>query len=97
VLLRREKFKGIPKPKPTPPRSPGHFTEWVEAIKKKEPTKALSNFGYAGRLTETVLLGTVALKTGSTIEWNHKALKAKNCPGADQYIRRDYRKGFSIH
>jgi hypothetical protein len=25
------------------------------------------------------------------------AMKAKNVPSADQYIRRDYRKGFSIH
>ena len=33
VLLPREKFKDFQKPKPTLPRSPGHFTEWVEAIK----------------------------------------------------------------
>jgi hypothetical protein len=57
----------------------------------------MSNFDYAGPLTETVLLGTVALKAGSSIEWDSAALKARNCPDADQYIRRDYRKGFSIH
>ena len=79
------------------PRSPGHFTEFVNAIKSGDPSKAMSNFAYAGRLTETVLLGTVALKTGSKIEWDPVALKAKNCSAADQYICRDYRKGFSIH
>jgi len=57
----------------------------------------MSNFDYAGRLTETVLLGVVALKTGSKIDWDPSALKARNCSAADQYIRRDYRKGFSIH
>ena len=36
----------------------------------------------------------VALKAGTTIEWDPVAMKAKNVPSADQYIRRDYRKGF---
>jgi predicted dehydrogenase len=97
VLLPRNQFKHIEKPKPSLPRSPGHFREWVDAIKAGDPTKALSNFEYAGRLTETVLLGVVALKAGTTIEWDPAGLKAKNVPSADQYIRRDYRKGFSIH
>ena len=97
VLLPRDKFKEVQKPKPTLPRSPGHFREWVDAIKAGDPSKAMSNFDYAGRLTETVLLGVVALKAGTTIEWDPVALKAKNVPSADQYIRRDYRKGFSIH
>jgi predicted dehydrogenase len=97
VLLPKDQFKEVQIPKPTLPRSPGHFTEWVNAIKASEPSKAMSNFEYAGRLTETVLLGVVALRAGKAIEWDSSAMKAKNCPDADSYIRRDYRKGFSIH
>jgi predicted dehydrogenase len=97
VLLPRDQFKEVQKPKPTLPRSPGHFREWVDAIKTGDPSKAMSNFDYAGRLTETVLLGVVALKAGKTIEWDAGAMKARNWPDADQYIRRDYRKGYSIH
>jgi predicted dehydrogenase len=97
TLLPKDKFKEVAKPKPTLPRSPGHFKEFVDAIKAGDPTKALSNFDYASRLTETVLLGVVALKTGTAIEWDPAAMKARNVPSADQYIRRDYRKGFSIH
>jgi hypothetical protein len=97
VLLPREKFKDYQKPKRKLPHSPGHFTEFVEAIKTGEPSKALSNFDYAGRLTETVLLGVVALKAGSKIDWDAQALKARNCPDADQYIRRDYHNGYTIH
>jgi len=97
VLLPRGKFKEVKKPEPTLPRSPGHFKEWVEAIKTGDPKKAMSNFDYASRLTETVLLGVVALKAGTAIEWDPVAMKAKNVPSADQYLRRDYRKGFSIH
>jgi predicted dehydrogenase len=97
VLLPKEKFQDVEKPPRSLPRSPGHFREWVEAIRAGRPCHALSNFDYAGRLTETVLLGIVALRAGTKIEWDPQALRAKNCSAADAFIRRDYRKGFSIH
>jgi predicted dehydrogenase len=97
VLLPQDAFKDAKKPEPTLPRSPGHFQEFIEAIKSGDPSKAMSNFGYAGRLTETVLLGVVALRAGSAIEWDAEAMKARNNSSADRFIRREYRKGFSIH
>ena len=97
TLLPKDKFQELPKIERTLPRSPGHMREWVDAIQSGDPSKAMSNFGYSGRLTETVLLGVVALKAGGKIEWDAEAMKAKGRSDADQYIRRDYRKGFSIH
>ena len=97
VLLPGEQFKDQPKIEMTLPHSPGHFREFVAAIKAGDPSKALSNFDYSGRLTETVLLGVVALKLGGKIEWDPVAMKVKNKPEADQYLKRDYRKGFSVH
>ena len=44
-----------------------------------------------------MLLGVVALKLGSKIEWDPVAMKVKGKPEADQYLKRDYRKGFSVH
>jgi predicted dehydrogenase len=96
VLLPRDQFKEVKKPEPTLPRTKHHFGEWVEAIKEDKPDKPMSNFQYAGRLTETVLLGVVALKAGKPIEWDAEAMKARNCPEADHFIRRDYRRGYSI-
>jgi hypothetical protein len=93
----KDKFKDDAKPKRTLPRSPGDFTGRVNAIKSNDPKLAMSNFEYSGRLTETVLLGVVALKSGTNIEWDPVNLKAKHVPAADQFIRRDYRSGFSIH
>lgn len=90
-------FEGYQPPEPTLPRSPGHFTEWVEAIKAGDPSKALSNFDYAGRLTETVLLGIVAEKARAKIEWNAEQMTAKGNPDDLGSIRREYREGFSIH
>ena len=97
VLLPRDKFKDVKKPEPTLPRTQNHFGEWVEGIKTNDPNKPMSNFEYSGRLTETVLLGVVALKAGKPIEWDAGGDEGQELPRADQYIRRDYRKGFSIH
>ena len=96
TLLPKAKFKDVKEPERTLPHSPGHFTEWVEGIKANDSTKAMSNFGYSGRLTETVVLGVVALKVGGKIEWDAANMKAKNNPGADKFIRREYRKGWGI-
>ncbi|MGE3804040.1 MAG: Gfo/Idh/MocA family oxidoreductase [Gemmataceae bacterium] len=74
----------------------GQKNEWVEAIKNSKPEIALSNFGYAGLLTETILLGNVAMRCGKKLEWDGPACKAKNAPEADQYIKNPYRKGWSL-
>ena len=96
TLLPRDKFKDVEQPKQEMPHSPGHFKEWVEAIETNDSKKAFSNFGYAGKLTETVVLGVVALKAGGKIEWDAEKMKVKNRPDCDKFIRRDYREGWSI-
>jgi predicted dehydrogenase len=76
-------------------KSPGHFTEWVQAIKKGG--QAMSNFpDYAGPLTETVLLGNLAVYAGKKIEWNAKEMKAKNVPEVAELIKPTYRKGWTL-
>jgi len=94
VWLPKEEFKEMKKPEPTLPRSPGHHAEWVRACLGGE--KAMSNFDYAGPLTEFVLLGNLAMRLGKKFEWDTENLKAKNCPEADQYIKREYRKGWTL-
>jgi hypothetical protein len=56
----------------------------------------MSNFDYAGVLTETVLLGNVALRVRKKMEWDGENLRATNAPEADRYIRRDYRQGWTL-
>ena len=76
--------------------SPGHFHEWVNAIRGGEP--AMSNFAdYAGGLTETVLLGNLAVwSTGKKIEWDAQNMKATNAPEVDSIIKPEYREGYSL-
>jgi len=77
------------------PQSPGHFDEWVRAIKGGEP--AMSNFpDYAGPLAETVLLGNLAVWCGEKVEWDAENVKAKNVQGLEQLIKPRYRKGYTL-
>lgn len=93
-LLPEDNFIDFKKPEQTLPRSPGHHQEWIRACKGGEP--AMSNFDYASALTETLLLGNLAVLTGEPIYWDPENLKAINCPKADCYISRPYRKGWSL-
>jgi predicted dehydrogenase len=97
-LLPEKEFEGYKGPSETLPRNgrgdDGMKAEWVAAIKGGAP--AMSNFGYAGLLTETILLGNVAMRVGKRLEWDGEALKCTNCPEAAQYIKREYRKGWTV-
>ena len=93
-LLPEGDFKGYKGPPETLPRSPGHYKEWILGC-KGGPTP-MSNFDYAGPLTEFVLLGNVAMRAGGEIQWDAKNLKVANRPEANQYITRDYRKGWEL-
>lgn len=76
------------------PSSPGHYKEWINACKTGSPT--LCNFDYAGKLIQNNLLANVAYRTGEKIKWDHKNLKAVGCSKADEFIHREYRKGWTI-
>ena len=82
--------------KPTIAASTGHHREWVEACKSGDATAALCNFGYAGPLTETVLLGCVAYRAQTPLEWDAANLRVTNTREADRFLRREYRKGWEI-
>jgi hypothetical protein len=74
----------------------GHFEEWVRAIKGGEPAK--SNFtDYASPLTETILLGNLAVwADGKKIEWDAKNLVATNAPEVMNVVKKEYHNGYSI-
>jgi predicted dehydrogenase len=80
--------------------SPGHFEEWVRAIKGGEP--AMSNFpDYSGPLTEMVLLGNLAVWVAATgkgerIEWDAPNMKCTNISGLESLIKPSYRVGYTL-
>jgi len=93
-LLPKAKYAGFKPPSPTIPDSIGHHREWIAACKAGSGTTC--SFDYSGPLTEAALLCNVALRTGKKLQWDPVALKATNCPEADQYLRRAYRPGWTL-
>ncbi|MBL7039647.1 MAG: Gfo/Idh/MocA family oxidoreductase [Pirellulaceae bacterium] len=87
-----DKFAGVARPRL--PHGLEHPQEWIAACKTGSPTGC--NFEYAGPLTETVLLGTVAHRAGKKIEWDAENMKVTNCPEANEFIRREYRYGWTL-
>ncbi|MGN6547472.1 MAG: Gfo/Idh/MocA family protein [Aureliella sp.] len=88
-------------------RSPGHFREWVNAIKGGKP--AWSNFPeYASKLTEVILLGNLAVwaageskgndepVSSDRLEWDQKNLKIKGTDAYDAMIKPTYRDGYEV-
>ncbi len=87
-----EQANMVPK---TMERSPGHYEEWVRACKGGK--KPVDNFDYAGPMTETVLLGVLAMRApGTRLEWDSENLKVKNVPEINQYTHIEYRKGWTL-
>jgi hypothetical protein len=89
-------------PKPTIPSSPGHEMEWLLACKGENITPG-SNFDWAGPLTETVLLGNVALRMELREQLSKQILtydagqeKFSNLPEANNFLHTQYREGWSL-
>ena len=87
-------MKAYQLPPKTIPRVAGHHRDWINACRGGTP--ASSNFDYAGHLTEVVLLGNVALRTGRKLTWDGENMKATNAPEADEYIRPEFHNGWTI-
>ncbi len=102
-LLPEKDFADYKPPTPRLPRFPGgqkdhpwHWQEWVDACLANKPEMCMSNFGYAGPLTETVVLGCVAMRAGKKIAWDGPNMKVTNDKDANRYLRRQYRKGWTL-
>jgi hypothetical protein len=69
-----------------------HHLEWIAACKGGRP--GYSDFANAAYLTEIILLGCVALKTGRKLDWDGPNMRATNAPEAAQFVKRVNRKGW---
>jgi predicted dehydrogenase len=94
-LLPEDRFRDFQPPAPTIARSPGHHREWLQKILKND-TDTTCNFDYSGALTETVLLGNVAYRAGGKLEYDAKTGRVTGNANAAQYLRREYRKGWTL-
>jgi hypothetical protein len=68
--------------------------EWIAAC--KGGPRPYSDFDVAAYLTEIILLGCVALRTGKRLEWDGPKMRALNAPESSQFVKRTYRKGWGL-
>ena len=77
-------------------RSPGHYTEWIMACKGCIP-RTMSDFAFASPLTETVLLGVVALNFEGKLDWDSDKGLFTNNKEANKHLQPPhFRKGWSF-
>lgn len=82
------------RPAPSIPRViGGPMKEWLDAIAKTGPMPG-SNFEYSVPLSEMVLLGVLAVRSGKRIDWDAKAGKITNEPALNQYVKISARDGW---
>jgi len=94
LLLPEEKFRDWPEPVPTLPRVTDHYGQWTQACKTGARTACPLEFGC--EMTETALLGTLALRVGRLIEWDAPAMRVTNDDEADELVNPPYRKGWTL-
>ncbi len=105
VLLPENRYVDFKAPQQTVPRIPfkagndqRQKWEFVSTVKGDYKPGTMANFGYAGRLTETILVGNLALRAGEgqRIEWDAKELKSTNRPEVNAFVQREARKGWEV-
>jgi predicted dehydrogenase len=96
-IIPEPKMKEYELPEKTIPRSPGIHAEWINACKGGPPTT--SNFDYAGKLTETMLLANIAIRLAprnTVLKWDGPNMRVTNLDEANQYIHKEYREGWKL-
>ena len=94
----------------------GHQRKWVDACKagfnSDEHLGLTSSFDYAGPMTETVLMGNLAIRSymlrkdkgngrvdyfaRKKLLWDGDNMKITNLEAANQFVTRNYREGFKV-
>lgn len=70
-----------------------HYVQWADACRGQG--KATSHFGYSGPLTETVLLGTIAIRLpGTELKWDSTKMLVTGAENAQAMLSKPYRTGW---
>jgi hypothetical protein len=77
-----------------PTKSGMRSISWTQAI--KEGAQSPGSFLNAGPITDTVNLGTVALRSGRKVLFNSPNMAITNMVAANQFLYREYRPGWEL-
>jgi hypothetical protein len=111
TLLPTSKMKDAKFPKSKYPfverGSEGHQTQWVQACKKGFGAYTSSSFDIAGPLTETVIMGNLAVRSYNIKEgndfpgrkkllWDGANMRITNFDAANAFVKRNYRGNWKL-
>ncbi len=108
MLLPTSRSKEVNIPQVTKRVPEGHYLQWVNAcIAGYGKNELSSSFDYAGPLTESILMGNLALrswniKSGKSFPgrkkllWDAENMKITNFDEANQFVKRTYRDGYKF-
>lgn len=94
-LIPQSRMDSYVQPAKTLPRSPGNEREWLDACKGSK-LKPAGNFEFEGMVTESLLLGNLAVRSGEKLSWDRANLKANNSDFGQKDIRPERRKGWEL-
>jgi predicted dehydrogenase len=95
ALIPKSRMDSYKQPPKTLPRSLGNEREWLNACKGSKDRPG-GNFEFEGMVTETLLLGNVAVRTGEKLTWDRPNLKITNSEQAQKYVRPERRSGWEL-
>ncbi len=94
-LIPQTKMDSYKQPPKTLPRSPGNEREWLDACKGGK-VKPGGNFEFSGMVTETLLLGNVATRSGQKLNWDRLRMKVVGDDAAQKLVRPERRNGWEL-
>lgn len=109
TLLPTSRMQGLNVPQTIARVPEGHYVQWVNACIAGYGKNELSSpFEYAGPLTETILMGNLAIRSHyvkdangkfsgrKKLLWDAPNMKITNFDDANQFVKRTYRQGWSL-
>lgn len=93
-IIPEKAMKLFDRPPQTLPRPDKELNQWVRACRGEKPADA--NYKTIQPITETLMLGTIALRIPQKLYWDADKMKFTNNQEADRLLYRKYRNGWEL-
>ncbi len=96
-IIPEAKTEEVARPPRTLPRPKSSFNDFLSACREGRKETA-APFEYGAQLTEFAILGNLAQHAGvgQKVEWDGPNMRVTNLPELNQFVEREYRKGWQI-
>jgi len=93
-LVPKARMQAFRPPPETLPRPLDELEQWLRACRGQGPSDA--SFERVAAISETILLGTIALRVEKKLHWDAASGRFRDAPEADALMRRSYRPGWEL-